>query len=285
MNRNLKVALVGAVAIAAMVLMTMPADAGHAWANYHWERSINPVTINLGDNVDAAKWGARLAEAGADWDASSVLNTPVVAGNTRPKSCRATSGMVEVCSADYGGTGWLGVAQISVSGDHIVQGTAKVNDYYHDSAPYNTYSWKQLVMCQEIGHTFGLGHQNEDFNTDLTTSCMEYTSDPAGNESPDQHDYQMLEDIYAHLDSDGGGGGDCKGPAWKCAGMQAAPPAAFNMPLNDISTWGKMISISRDGGHAVFEQDFGNGYRVYTHVTWTLEIADFFRNRRGPEAR
>lgn len=249
--------------------------AGHAWSNYHWERESNPVTVELGDNVDPAKWGDRLTEAAADWDQSSVLNTPVGVGQAKGK-CRPTSGRVEVCSDSYGNNGWLGVAQIWVSGDHIVQGTAKVNDTYHDNPPYNSYSWKQLVLCQEVGHTFGLGHQNEDFDTDETTSCMEYTSEPAGNESPDQHDYQMLEEIYAHLDGGGGGGGGGDDGCWppgRCKNRQRPPaPPAFSMPLATIDQWGRLIAHSY--GKSLFMQDFGNGYRVFTHVTWTLEVAE-----------
>lgn len=266
----------GVLAVVALALVALPSFADHAWSNYHWARSSNPVLVNLGDNVDSAKWGDRLAEAAADWDRSSVLTTPVVAGNTSPRNCRPTDGMIEVCSDSYGNTGWLGVAQIWVSGDHIVEAIAKLNDSYHDFAPYNTYSWKQLVMCQEVGHGFGLGHQNEDFNTDLTTSCMEYTSNPAGNESPDNHDYQLLDDIYAHLDG-GSGGGDCKGPAWKCNG-QSAPAPAFGMPLETVEQWGQLISVSKDRGQAVFMQDYGNGHRVITHVTWTMEMADRLRD-------
>lgn len=273
MKKKLMLGTVLGIAVVALVLAAGPAAAEHAWANYHWERSSNPITINHGDNVDPAKWGARLAEAAADWDRSTVLNTPVVAGNTTPKQCKATPGMVEVCSASYGGTGWLGIAQIWVSGDHITQGIAKVNDFYHDREPYNSYSWKQVVMCQEIGHTYGLGHQNEDFSTDLTTSCMEYTELPEGNESPDSHDYQMLEDIYAHSDGGdtGGGGGECTPPnSRKC--RDAAPPA-FGMPLPDMAQWGQHVSTSANGGQSVFVQDFGGGFKVVTHVTWTLEVA------------
>ncbi|HVS04177.1 MAG TPA: hypothetical protein VMT16_15545, partial [Thermoanaerobaculia bacterium] len=166
--------------------------AEHAWGNYHWSRSSNPVEVPLGNNVDAAKWGAHLSEAASDWNQSSVLTTPVVAGGTSPRNCRPTDGRIEVCTDSYGNNGWLGIAQIWTSGNHIVKATAKMNDYYHDREPYNSYSWKQLVMCQEVGHGFGLGHQNEDFSTDLTRSCMEYTSAPEGNEHPDSHDYNML---------------------------------------------------------------------------------------------
>ena len=259
-------------ALAALLAAPGALYAGHAWSTYHWARSSNPVTINHGDNVDPVKWGGHLTQALNDWNQSSVLNTPLVAGGTSPRNCRPTSGMVEVCSSSYGNTGWLGVAQIWVSGDHITQGTAKLNDYYHDNAPYNSYSWKQVVMCQEIGHTYGLGHQNEDFNTDLTTSCMEYTNLPAGTEGPDQHDFQQLEEIYAHLDGgDGGGGGNCNPKSPKCNANQGPP--AFNMPLPALEQWGRHVHTTPNGGQSMFVQDFGGGLKVITHVTWTLEMA------------
>ena len=67
----------------------------------------------------------------------------------------------------------------------------------------------------------------------------------------------------------------CKGGPKKCG----APPA-FDMELPDIGQWGRPIGTSRDGGQSTFVQDFGNGYRVYTYVTWTLEVAEQIRGRR-----
>ena len=52
------------------------------------------------------------------------------------------------------------------------------------------------------------------------------------------------------------------------------------MDLAGIGQWGRLIGTSRDGGQSTFVQDFGNGYRVYTHVTWTLEIAEGLAVRR-----
>jgi hypothetical protein len=52
------------------------------------------------------------------------------------------------------------------------------------------------------------------------------------------------------------------------------------MELPDIGQWGRLIRTSRDGGQSMFVQDFGNGHRVYTHVTWTLEVAETLRTRR-----
>ena len=54
-------------------------------------------------------------------------------------------------------------------------------------------------MCQEIGHTFGLDHQDES-GADLHT-CMDYADNPdADNTHPNTHDYEQLASIYAHLD-------------------------------------------------------------------------------------
>ena len=219
------------VTAGAFVLTAMPASGNNKWRNYHWARSANPVTIVLGDNVDS-RWDEWLLEASSEWSASPispvVLYTTVEDGQAEG-NCSPPDGRVEVCNEDYGFNGWLGLAQIWVRGKHIVKGAAKLNDTYHDQSPYKEDAWRDMVMCQEVGHTFGLAHQDEKFgNTNLGT-CMDYTNNPKGppsNRAPNSHDYQMLDTIYAHLEDDGGGGGGgggggdkgCKGPAWKCGG-------------------------------------------------------------------
>src|SRR4030095_6084444 len=108
---------------------------------------------------------------------------------------------VEVCNGSYGNNGWLGIAQIWVSGKHITQGSVRLNDTYFDTPKYNTDAWRQLVVCQEVGHTFGLDHQDEDFDNRPLGTCMDYSNDPTPNQHPDQHDYDELAIIYSHLDS------------------------------------------------------------------------------------
>ena len=106
-----------------------------------------------------------------------------------------------MCNGAYGNNGWLGIASIWATGDHITQGTVKLNDTYFDTAQYNTPAWRNLVMCQEVGHTFGLDHQDENFTNPNLGTCMDYTNSPASNQRPNAHDYQQLQTIYAHLDS------------------------------------------------------------------------------------
>jgi hypothetical protein len=181
------------------------ASANHSWNGYHWARTSNPFTVQLGDNVSGS-WDNMLRTASSDWSQSNVLDTSVVAGGTRPKPCKATLGRVEVCSGSYGNTGWLGVAQIWLtSGSHIVQGTVKNNDYYFGSSTYqyNNTAEMQHVICQEIGHTFGLDHQSETGQS--LGTCMDYYHNTSASDTtsthPNSHDYQELSTIYQHLDS------------------------------------------------------------------------------------
>jgi hypothetical protein len=196
-----KLPLVVAAVVASGVLAA-PAAASHSWNGYHWARQANPFTVNHGDDVDQ-RWDAYLGTASSDWSAStagSPLRTTVVAGATTGKKCRATLGRVEVCNAAYGRRGWLGLASISVNQGHITQGTAQMNDTYYDTPAYNTPFWRGAVMCQEVGHTFGLDHQDES-GADLHT-CMDYATNPdADNTHPNYHDYEELATIYSHFDA------------------------------------------------------------------------------------
>lgn len=229
------------------------AYASHSWGNYHWARTANPFTLKIGDSVSAG-WDAHLAAASGDWSQSSVFDTALIAGNGARK-CKPTAGGDEVCNAKYGRNGWLGLAQIWVSGDHITQGVVKMNDTYFNTKPYNTPEWRQFVMCQEIGHTFGLDHQDENFTNANLATCMDYTNDPASNQHPNAHDYEMLEQIYAHLD-----------------GATTVSPSTSSFAGEEVDddqkSWGKEIKRSADGRSSLFEKDLGKGKKIFTHVFW-----------------
>ena len=103
--------------------------------------------------------------ASTDWSISEPLGTWVVTGSTDPASFSPQSGNVQVCNYAYGDNGWLGLAQIYIRrGFTIIAGVAKLNDTYFKLHYYDTLAWRQMVMCQEIAHTFGLAHQDETFS-------------------------------------------------------------------------------------------------------------------------
>ena len=232
-----------------------PALATHSWNNYHWKRTTLEISPPVGDNVRGV-WDAHLVTAVNDWNLSTVINSPLVPGSTSPRQCRAVAGTIQVCNERYGQNGWLGIASIWLGADgHITQGTTKLNDTYFNMAQYNTPSWRQLVTCQEVGHDYGLGHQDENFSTDNTTSCMDYTNQPAGNEHPDAHDYQQLLLIYNHLET---------------AAMTLGAGAPTTSESGDTpAEWGRPIHFTADGRPDVFMRMEGQGRKI-THVFWAI---------------
>ena len=123
-----------------------------------------------------------------------------------------------MCNDAYGKIGWLGLARIWLAPDgHIDAAVALMNDSYMLEDPtYADPIAQQHVLCQEIGHTFGLDHQG----SPKKQSCMNdrwglWNPDFAG---PNQHDYDTLAEIYGSASSADGGGGSkpCNPKAPKC---------------------------------------------------------------------
>lgn len=259
--------IVRALASAALVSLVLaaPALASHSWSNYHWAQAstsapnvrvplVNDLTpSSIGTDWPALFHGGAGAPGGGlgsvvhDWSNadlygstwSDLLETPWATGSGTP--CDAVADQVVVCNGSYGETGWLGIAQISVFKSHIRYGFAKVNDTYLDDPArgYDNDVARQHVLCQEVGHTFGLGHQDES-GADLDT-CMDYAR-PHDNAHPNAHDNEQLNAIYSsHTDGSKGGGGPGRGN-------------------------GK--SSVRRLGKNVYVEHFENGVKVFTHVTW-----------------
>jgi len=249
--------MLATVTAAALLTLAFPsaAQANHSWGGYHWARTANPFTLQLGDNV-GSQWDSALRGASTDWSKSTVLDTTVVAGSTNPRNCKAVTGRVEVCNSTYGNNGWLGIAGISITGGtHITKGYVKLNDTYFNTPQYNTAAWRNLVTCQEVGHTFGLDHQDENFNNANLGTCMDYTNDPSTNQHPNQHDYDELVIIYSQLDSTSTVG---------AAAAASGPSAAGDSP----ASWGQLVRGSRAHGHSIYVRDLGRGEAFVTFVTW-----------------
>jgi hypothetical protein len=257
------------VAAALSAAAAGPASAAHSWGSYHWAEanSSSPaVSVDLGDNLTKSRstdWPAIFKGASptganvvSNWSRldlfplgtgnvfADILETPAVTGAnlTSQKRCKPKSGRVEVCNARYGYNGWLGVAQIWTSGGHIVQGTAKANDSYLDSSTYTPVS-KQHVLCQEVGHTFGLGHTSEDGRDDNT--CMDY-ADAFDNPHTNAHDNEQTNAIYTAHDDPG-------------------------TTTTSTATQGK--GKVRRLGKDVYVETFPNGEKIFTFVTFTNDAA------------
>lgn len=262
------------LAVIGLLLVAAYGQASHSWSTYHWARTTSSFDLTI-VNSTTADWDPYVTVAVDDWSASSVLNmVDVDSGDTSTRTrrrCRAPQGQVRICNLDYGQTGWLGIAGISIDTEgHISSGYTKLNDTYFAMPYYNQPNWKQSVTCQELGHNVGLGHQDEDFNNQSLFSCMDYQDPPF--ERPNTHDYDQLVAIYGHTDSydsyqtdgagGGGGGGGCNAPPGK--GCNKAETGGFS---GDVG-WG--VSLGRRGQQETFLRIDPDGTRHVTFVTWAI---------------
>lgn len=244
-------------------------SADHAWNNYHWARTTQSFTLTVVNSM-TSDWDVYAAASVVDWSHPGVLDmTQNLNGSTADRDrrrCDGPSGQVRICNMTFGFNGWLGIAGISIDTDgHIFTGYVKLNDTYFNTSFYNTFDWKQSVVCQELGHIVGLDHQDEDFDNESLGTCMDYQDPPTTH--PDQHDYAQLEEIYDHLDSfnsyvteGGGGGGTCNAPPGKGCNKAGVPQG------DAPGQWG--ISLGRRGAKERFLRIDADGVRHITFVTW-----------------
>lgn len=250
--------LVFLLAIPVLLLIIVSSNgvnAAHSWGNYHWARTNNPFLLKLNGNLSSS-WQPYLSNTSTDWSVSNMLDTYVVLSYKNPKTCKPTLGQIEVCNAIYGSNGWLGLAQIWISGSHITQGVVKMNDTYMTRSPYNTIAEKNHVMCQEVGHVLGLGHQDES-GADLGT-CMDYSMSD-NSQHPNSHDYYMLEQIYSHLDS-----------STTISSLSGSAAAKNDAEMNSKQNWGRRVFRSKSGTVEIYERSFRDGSKILTSVTLAL---------------
>jgi hypothetical protein len=266
--RHVRIFCVGVLATS---VLGASLSADHSWNDYHWARTTSSFALTV-VNSTTTEWDQYVAGAASDWSTSTKLDmTQNLNGSTADldrRHCSAITGQVHICNFAYGYNQWLGIAGISIDTDgHIFTGYVKLNDSYFSSSFYDTYDWRRSVVCQELGHTIGLDHQDEDFYNDPLYTCMDYQDPPFPN--PNQHDYDELEAIYAHTDSfnsyvtsggGGGGGGSCKAPPGKGCNKAGVPQG--EVP----GEWG--ISLGRRGQLERFLRIDADGTRHLTFVTW-----------------
>jgi hypothetical protein len=282
MKRSTRVALTACVALGAIA----PASANHSWGGYHWATTTRQsLTLDVLTS-NTSYWETAIATAISDWDnpvvggAIDVLTLNRTASSANPKRCTPVKGKVLVCNYKYGQRGWLGIASIWLSNGHISQATTKLNDsYYQPGSRYNTAAWRALVACQEIGHDFGLDHQDENFNNGNLDTCMDYTNLPESNQHPNAHDYEELGIIYDHPDSFDSA---ILGAAATNFGVrEIGKPAVTGSDAgigDTMSEWGRAIGLDGKGRPDTFLRQLPDGRKVLTHVFWTLEA-------KGTEAR
>lgn len=172
---------------------------GDGMNDSHWPTKGNAgLSLELQNALDEA-WQGEFSMAVSDWengtpDALTLSTKDVGVDHT----CRVVNGVMKVCNGNFGNSGWLGINEIlqnSVNKE-IQSSVAKMNEYYLLNA--DQYK-RQFTMCHEIGHGFGLGHTDEDFNNKDLGNCLDYTRTPKNNLHPDETNYQLLAEMYGEV--------------------------------------------------------------------------------------
>jgi hypothetical protein len=239
------------------------AEAYNSWNGYHWDitaRDSIKYPLRIGDNVTQT-WDATLAGASYDWN-KSVVKNKVVSGASN-SNCDPVLGRSEVCNSSYGDNGWLGLTQLWIAPgtSHITQATLKLNDTYFVMPEFNTNAWKIETLCHEMGHIYGLDHQDTDFNNANLGTCLDFTGDPDGtvagqlsNLHPNQLDYDTIRYVYNHKHT-----------------KPRSGTAAVNFSAgssNAVSDWGEPTGHKNNGKNTEFVKEFKDGSKIVTHVRW-----------------
>jgi len=141
-----------AAANLALVLDEAPSQSGTKWwNNYHWDKS----TVRILVNTTSASRTPSLRAANA-WGVTDL--------NIRSSSEHSD---ISLFDGNYGDNGWRGLASPWVNGNgEFTHCHARLNRYYTSPPAGKTTAWRwEGTYCMELGHCFGLAH-------DQTKGCM-----------------------------------------------------------------------------------------------------------------
>jgi hypothetical protein len=167
----------------------------------HWSKpSDDERKIIIRDSVENSNsYDTKLGNVISDWGSSSkfkfVRQSAETDSTTRLNCPMPTNyGRVRVCNHSNYTFSFAGLANVRYNDQgHIQRGRVRVKNSVSESE-------KRPLLCQELGHTLGLGHRS------TTASCMHQNASAAAA-SPDQHDYEQLgNQTHSHSgESDTGG--------------------------------------------------------------------------------
>lgn len=189
MRRSILAAL---LVIGALLTATVVASAEHSWGEYHWPSDNLSPTVGDGTSSSLYDVSAGVQE----WAGLGTGIQPVLSGNSK--------GDIKVTEAFS--PFWLGLARIFLDGGHITKAEVKLNTRLLASMGPDA---ADHVLCQEIGHVLGLGHNRLELDT-----CMNDQAALGSATTPNAHDITQLNQIYdghedAVADESTGGGGNC----------------------------------------------------------------------------
>ncbi|KAL3805298.1 hypothetical protein HJC23_009005 [Cyclotella cryptica] len=163
----------------------------YVWKSDFIEPNNGGLHLTLLNALDDT-WQQEFEDAIADWEQSPALTLDPqrVAVDY---DCNRVDGVMVVCNANFGETGWVGINENEIVGGVIYSSVAKMNEYYLRNAEYDH---RRYTMCHEVGHGFGLPHTDENpYNANLG-NCLDYTDNPDENLHPGDVNFNKLAGMY-----------------------------------------------------------------------------------------
>lgn len=234
MSKRIRLLVTLGLTMMMTVASALPAGAGNA-TGLQWGDGSTPnhPNLTLVDNTTGGLgWTSVLNDVEQAWDddygtAVDVLTLKVGSGggtggdvcslDWSPNVYAYSANEIHFCNDDYTDTGWVGLAitWYNTATGEIVVAQTLMNDYYVQDTDsiWNSPNAKLLVACQEVGHGFGLDHQNGPNKQ----SCMNrmWGVGEFAFTTANQHDFDQLATIYDGGSGGGGGGGGGGGPCNK----------------------------------------------------------------------
>ena len=118
---------------------------------YTWKSSLvqpnnGGLHLTLMNALDDT-WQQEFEDAIADWEKSDALTLDPQRVDV-DYDCNRVDGVMVVCNANFGETGWVGINENEVVGGVIMSSVAKMNEYYLRNAEYDH---RRYTMCHEVG--------------------------------------------------------------------------------------------------------------------------------------
>lgn len=146
---------------AILLALNVAAASGHRWSDWHWHWNKHALAII----VESPNYNPEIAAARTDWSTHTHLELiPATAHG---------SADVSVVAADYGDTGWAGLASVEAVGRNPGDNCATEQNSCHVTHAHARYNIEaggkrgvgkdsdvRGYFCQELGHTWGLDHSD-----------------------------------------------------------------------------------------------------------------------------